>query len=215
MTDGGEFLALQALHPGGVDAGALQHGLVGPAGVEVPAGEEDRRGGPLAGVEAPFQFVEPVPVAGRQAAHHEEFPATRLAVVAPLAQALLQFVERQQLAVEIGLVHLQPALGDVGVGVDEARHQHLAVEVEDPGRRLFQAQHLVVGTHRQQLAVLHRHRLLQGLARFGGVDPGVVQDQVDSGHSFQRGTGERAGEQQGEDRLHRVGLRFLLVCSEG
>ncbi|MCY1288216.1 hypothetical protein D9M68_484460 [compost metagenome] len=56
MSDGGLRLAFQAFHQGGVDSSAFQHGAVGPAGVVVPADEEDRHIGPFALVEALLQF---------------------------------------------------------------------------------------------------------------------------------------------------------------
>ncbi|MCY1545477.1 hypothetical protein D9M68_814230 [compost metagenome] len=62
MADGGQFLILQRFHLRGVDSGALEHGCVRPAGMQVPADEEDRQVRPLALVEALFELLNLAPV---------------------------------------------------------------------------------------------------------------------------------------------------------
>ncbi|MCY1416557.1 hypothetical protein D9M71_320670 [compost metagenome] len=211
MADGVAFLRLQRRDPRSIHAGAGQHGAVGPAGVLVPAEEDDRLAGPFALIEA-LEGLEVAPGCRGQSADEERVALPGLAALHAFAQALFQLGDRQLLTVEVHLAQLQAALYRVGVGVDEARHQHLAAEIEHACRRLLQAHHFAVGTDRQHLAVLHRHRLLQRLVGFGGVDLGVVQDQIDSGHSFQWGTDQGAGQQQGEKRLH--GVAFFFVSLE-
>ncbi|MNJ80843.1 hypothetical protein D3C77_793740 [compost metagenome] len=76
------------------------------------------------------------------------------------------------------------------MGIDEAGHQHLAAQVEQPGAGLLEFSDLGIGADGQDPAVLDRDRLLQGLARLGGVDLGVVKNQVDGGHSFQGRKGQ-------------------------
>ncbi|MCY1211634.1 hypothetical protein D9M68_484470 [compost metagenome] len=116
-----------------------------------------------------------------------------LAVVAPLAQALFQFGHGYQLATKTGRVQLQPAKDGVGMGVDEARHQHLAAEIDHPGAGCFQAQDFGVAADGANLAVFHGHGLLQGLAGLGGIDLGVMQDEIDRREAFHGGTRQRDG----------------------
>ncbi|MNM84683.1 hypothetical protein D3C81_967780 [compost metagenome] len=186
----GLLLVLQRLDPRGIDAGTLEHGPVGPPRVQVPAQKENGCIRPFPLIEALLKRLDPAPVSRWQAADTEDVTAFGLAVFAPLTQALFQLIERQQLAVQIGLTQLQTALHRVRVRVDKPWHQHLAAQVDDARVRLFEPQHLSIGTHRRDLAVLDRNGLLQGLARFGGVHPGVVQDEIDSSHTFHRGTGQ-------------------------
>ncbi|MDT4847790.1 hypothetical protein FQZ97_818590 [compost metagenome] len=204
MADRGLRLALQALHHGRVDASAFQHGAVGPAGVMVPTQEEDRHLGPFALVEALFQFRHLAPGGRRQAADAEHVAMARLAVVAPLAQALLQLGDRQQLAAQAGRIQLQAAEDGVGVGVDETGHQYLAAQVDHTGVRFLEAEDVGVAAHGAHLAVLHRDGLLQGLAGFGGVDLGVMKDEVDRRHAFQGGTSQGDGQEGRSEGFHRV-----------
>ncbi|MDT4873183.1 hypothetical protein FQZ97_1084120 [compost metagenome] len=97
------------------------------------------------------------------------------------------------------------------MGVDEARHQHLAAQVDHLGAGFFQPQHLGVAADRPDLAVLHRHGLLQGLAGLGGVDLGVVKDEIDCRHAFHGGTGQCGGHQGSSEGFHWGAFRFLLV----
>ncbi|MCY1347685.1 hypothetical protein D9M69_338050 [compost metagenome] len=204
VTDGGQLFALEGFYRVGIDTGAFQHGLVGPAGVVIPADENDWLVRPFALVEALLELRHLAPVGRGQAADAEDVAVARLAVVAPLAQALFQLGHGQELGVDVGRGQLKAAHHGVGMGVDEARHQHLAAHIDHVGAGFLQPQNLGVAADGADLAVLHRHGLLQGLAGFGGVDLGVVKNEIHRGHAFHRGTGERGGDQGGGEGFHRV-----------
>ncbi len=109
------------------------------------------------------------------------------AVVTPGAQAFFQFVEADHLVLQVGAGHFQAAEDGVGVGVDQARHQGLAAQVDDPGVAVDQCLDLRIAAGLQDLAVLHRQGLDLGLGAVGGEDLAVEQHQVGGGHGFQRG----------------------------
>ncbi|MNO56241.1 hypothetical protein D3C76_467530 [compost metagenome] len=139
LADGVACLGRQGSDGVGIDCGALEHGLVGPAGVHVVGGEQDRLLGPFAVVEALFQRRNVIPVGARYTTDDKELAAHGLAVAAPLAQAPFQFVQGNLLAGEVGQHQLQATLYGMRVGVEHARHQHLAAQVDDPGAFGLQA----------------------------------------------------------------------------
>ncbi|MCY1463644.1 hypothetical protein D9M71_815660 [compost metagenome] len=79
----------------GGDPGAGEHGVVGPAGVVVPADQQDWLPGPFTLVEALLELLELAPVSRRQAAEGEDVATSRSAVAGGAAQALLKLVEAQ------------------------------------------------------------------------------------------------------------------------
>jgi hypothetical protein len=179
----GLFLG-QGLDQRGVDADAAQHGLVGPAGVAVDAVEHQRLLGPAALVEALGQRAAVFPV-GRAGPgdHHDVAQACGTGRIL-LDDPPFQFGQRLDLVVEIGAQAGQSAHYRVAVGVDHARHQHLAGQVDAAGIGIGQGEDLRIAAHFEDLAVFHRHGLGTWLAGLGGEHLAVEQDQVSGGHGF-------------------------------
>ena len=77
---------------------------------------------------------------------------------------------------------LQPRLPgaaqQVGVGIDKAGHQRPAAQVNDPGRRPFQRQHLRLVAHGDDAVARDGDGGGLGLTRLHGQDCAVVKDQV-------------------------------------
>ncbi|MNE04914.1 hypothetical protein D3C80_974610 [compost metagenome] len=184
VTDGGHGFAGKRLDAGGIDTGTLEHGFVGPTGMVVPANEQDGRVGPFALVEALFQFGNLAPVGGGKATDAEHVAMPRLAVIAPATQALLQLVEGQHPGFQVRGLELYPTEYGMAVGIDESRHQHLALQVDDLGTGILEREYLGIAADPDNLAIGHRDRLLQCLALLGGEHLAVVQQQVDGRHAF-------------------------------
>ncbi|MNH03608.1 hypothetical protein D3C79_628760 [compost metagenome] len=102
------------------------------------------------------------------------------------------------------------ATGDrMAVSIDHAGHQHLARQIDTLGVGIGQGIDLGITTHLQNLAILDRHRLHQGLAGLGGIYLAVDQHQVGSSQRLQGGKGQCGGQQRGNKSLHRNALLFL------
>ncbi|MCY1455007.1 hypothetical protein D9M71_721110 [compost metagenome] len=92
----------------------------------------------------------------------------------------------------------------MGVGIEHTGHQHLATQVDDPGAFGLQTQHGLVGTYRDDLFAFDCHGLLQRLAWLGGVDLGVVQDQLHRGEARQARAGQAGADRHLQKVLHAV-----------
>ncbi|MNC60680.1 hypothetical protein D3C75_1105750 [compost metagenome] len=97
----------------------------------------------------------------------------------------------------------------MAVSIDHAGHQHLARQIDTLGVGIGQGIDLGITTHLQNLAILDRHRLHQGLAGLGGVDLAVDQHEVSGGHGLPGRKGQGRGQQVGDHSLHRNALLFL------
>ena len=84
------------------------------------------------------------------------------------AQAFFQFVEVDHFVFHVGRDHLQSAENRVGMAVDQAGHQRLAVQVDDLCSRLDQRLDLRIAADLQHFAVLNGQRLNLGLVAVGG-----------------------------------------------
>ena len=184
VTD--EAALLLRLRPdhGGVDADPLEHGVVGPAGMAVDAAEYHRHVLPAALIEALAETFGLFPVGRVHAADQHHALVFGAAGLFFRDQPLLELLQRQQLVVEVGAQAVECGHDRVAVGVDHPRHQHLAGEVDALRLSVSQRFHLAVAADLEDLAILDGDRLLQGLARFSGVDLGVGDDQVGGGHAF-------------------------------
>ncbi len=191
--------------PRGVDAGAFQHGGVGPAGVVVAADEGQRLVGPFAVVESRAEVLDLAPVGGMHAADIEHVAMSRLAVVAPGAQAPFQFVEADLFVAHVRAGQLQAAEHRVRMGVDQAGHQALAAEIDDLAVAIGQGAQPGLVADREDPSVLHRQGLGEGLLRIGGEDPGVDHQQVGGAEGVQ-GMARHAP-------ARRVGIRCFMVVS--
>ncbi|MNY28035.1 hypothetical protein D3C86_1619830 [compost metagenome] len=98
----------------------------------------------------------------------------------------------------------------VTVGIDHARHQHLARQIDTLRASTGQGVDLGIGARFENLAVLHGHCLDQSLTGFGGEYLAVEQHQVSGGHRRHRGQSQGCGQQSGNESLHRNSLLFLL-----
>ena len=213
MADGVALFLGQGADPRGVDAGAFQHGGVGPAGVVVAADEGQRLVGPFAVVEARAEVLDLAPVGGMHAADIEHVAMSRLAVVAPGAQAPFQFVEADLFVAHVRAGQLQAAEHRVRMGVDQAGHQALAAEIDDLAVAIGQGAQPGLVADREDPPVLHRQGLGEGLLRIGGEDPGVDHQQVGGAEGVQGDGQAGAGEEGGNPLLHGGFLCFLVLCS--
>ncbi|MNN17167.1 hypothetical protein D3C81_1303410 [compost metagenome] len=73
---------------------------------------------------------------------------------------------------------LQTAPGRMGVGIVDARHRHLAVQVNDRGIASAIAHHLIGRTYRDDFSCLDRDGLSPRLPAISGVDLAIAQDQI-------------------------------------
>ncbi|MNS80368.1 hypothetical protein D3C72_1140450 [compost metagenome] len=129
--------------------------------------------GPFAAVEFLAQRFGLSPVRRTHAGNAEHVAVLRRTVIAPGAQAFFQFVELDHFIGHVGRDHFQATENRVGVAVDQAGHQGLALQIDDLGSRFDQGLDLCIAAHLQHFAVLHRQRLNLGLVAVGGEDLAV------------------------------------------
>ena len=181
------FLGVQGLDQRGIDADAPQHGLVGPAGVAVDAVEHQRLLGPAALVEALGQRAAVLPVGRADAADDNDVFQARGAGRVLREDPLFQFRQRLDLVIEVGAQAGQGAHHRVAVGVDHARHQHLAGQVDALGAGVGQGEDGRVAADLENPAVVHGDGLGPGLAGLGGKHLAVIKHHIGGGHGFQGG----------------------------
>ena len=120
-------------------------------------------------------------------------------------------------------VHFEevPHPARVAVGIDEPGNHGHPAGIHDLGRRSGQVQHVLVRTHRDELAVVDGERLglvhgLAALAVLGGVHPGVVDDHLRGRRTPARAAGGReAGGRGGSRELQEFGAAQVLVKQTG
>ncbi|MCY1421961.1 hypothetical protein D9M71_376280 [compost metagenome] len=184
VLDVAGLLARQALDQTGIDTDPLQHGGVGPAGVSIDAVEHQRLIDPAALVEALGQLPALAPVAGVGAGDvHHVFDAGAAGLVL-LDDPALQLVQRHHRVFQVCPQTGVAAHHRMAVAVDQARHHHLAVEVEDLGSAVGQRLDVGIAANLEDLAVFHGNGLRHGVAFLGGEHLAIEQHQVGRRHGL-------------------------------
>ncbi|MNH16348.1 hypothetical protein D3C79_759870 [compost metagenome] len=175
----------------------------------IDAVEHQRLIRPAPLVEQLAQFATFLPIGRTHVGDTDDISGTPAPVLDLGQYPLLQFRQRFDLILKVSPQRGEGARYRMTVGIDHARHQHLAGQVDTLRVGIGQRIDLRISAHLHNLAILDRHRLHQRLAGLGGVHLAVDQHEVSGGHGLPGRKGQGRGQQVGDHSLHRNALLFL------
>ncbi|MCY1413224.1 hypothetical protein D9M71_286510 [compost metagenome] len=202
------FFLRQALDQRRVYPQALEHGVVGPAGMAVDAAEHHRLFGPAPMVEDFAQFAGLLPVGRAEPGNADDVGLACATGLVFIQYPLLKLGQRLHFIGQVRAHAVESGHYRVAMGVDHARHQHFAREVDLLRAGIGQGLDVGIAANLEDLAVFHRHRLGQWLAGLGGEHLAIEQDEVGCSHGLGRGQRHGGGQQAGNETLHRAPFCF-------
>ena len=214
MTHIALLVGWQTFDQCGINFCALEHRVIGPAGMPVDTAQDQRLVGPTAVIENLPQLTGLFPVSRTDPGNIDHIPRPRRPRLVLLDDPLLKFGQRFFFVEQIRPKTVQTRDNGVAVGINHPRHQHLASQIDTLGPAVGQCLDFGIAAHLDDLAVFHRHSVGQWLARHAGKYLAIGEHQVGCGQGLQRRERKQRSQHTGSESLHWDVLFGFSCCCQ-